>query len=192
MNNENVLKEMIKIFPLLDEINDGELANKVANIWYHAWKDSKWNDLEQGVWNLQCTGVSLVDHTRSVAKAALEFGKARIEIYGEKINLDILLAGALLHDVSVLLELNPGGDAVVKSREGKLFQHSFLGAHRALIQDLPEEIIHIIVSHTWQSRVLPQTPEAIIICCVDFADADINMFNHDGPRLMNRYKYGFT
>ena len=194
MKSEGKLKEMTKIFPLLDEIKDRELAKKVANIWYHVWEDSNWDALEQGIWNLQCPSVSVADHTRSVAKAAFEFGKARIEIYGDKINLDVLLAGALLHDVSILWEQDPGEErgSVVKSRKGKLYQHSFLGAHWALMEDLPEEIIHIIISHTWQSRVLPQTIEAIIICCVDFADGDINMFKHDGPRLMNRYKFGFT
>lgn len=62
---------------------------------------------------------------------------------GEKINFDILLAGALLHDVCKLLELEPGEDNAIKSKRGKLFQHGFIGACRALVEDISDEVVHI-------------------------------------------------
>jgi putative nucleotidyltransferase with HDIG domain len=192
MEKENALEVMRKYLPLLDTFKDLKLATKVANIWYDLWKTSRWKKLEDASWSPLCPGISLIDHTLSVTRCALEFAEVRNEVYGEKIDFDILLAGALLHDASLLVELEPGKDNAKKNKKGNLLQHSFLGAHRALLEDLPDEVVHIIVSHTWQSRLLPQTPEAVIVCCVDFADADLNRLKIGEARLMDRYKYGFT
>ena len=192
MSCDNCLEIMREHLPLLDNFKDRNLATKVAKVWYDLWQESKWENLSEAAWNLQCPGISLIEHTRSVSEASIEFAKVRERVYGEQIDFDILLAGALLHDASILLELEPDGDGAKKSFEGKIFQHSFLGAHKALIDDLPKQVVHIIISHTWQSRLFPQTPEAIIICCCDFADADIHRLRFGGTRLMDRYKYGFT
>ena len=103
-------------------------------------------------------------------------------------DLDVLLAGGLLHDASKLLELEPDGKNGTESKKGKLFQHAFLGAHKALLEELPDEVVHIIISHTGKSRVVPQTPEAVILFAVDIADADINRVNVGEKLLISNHK----
>ncbi len=188
MERKSAVEIMRKYFPLLDTFKNSELATKVANIWYDLWKDSKWERIEDASFNPLCPGVSLVSHTRSVTHGALELAKIRNEIYGEELNFDVLLAGALLHDVGKLLEYEPGEHNAIKSKQGKLFQHGFLGAHQALSEGLPDEVLHIIICHTGDSRVLPQTPEALIVYCVDLADADLSRLKFSAPLLIERHK----
>ena len=188
MENTNALEVMTQHLPLLDNLKNRQLAVSVANIWYDLWKTSKWENIEGAGWNPLCPGVTLVDHTRSVTKSALEFAKVRSEVYEEKIDFDVLLAGALLHDVSKLLEFEPGEHGGIKSKRGHFFQHAFLGAHKALVEGLPDEVVHIIISHTGQSRVIPQTPEAVIIYCIDLADADLSRLKSGAPLLMEKHK----
>ena len=188
MTPKDITEKMEEYLPLLKKFTDKDMAGKVANVWYQLWQESKWENLEEAIWNPLCPGVTLLKHTTMVTTAALEFAKIRNEIYEESLNLDTLLAGGLLHDASKLLEVEPDGKNGAESKKGKLFQHSFLGAHKALMEGFPDEVVHIIISHTGKSRVVPQTPEAVIMYAVDIADADINRINVNEKLLISNHK----
>jgi 3'-5' exoribonuclease len=100
---------------------------------------------------------------------------------------DLVLAGALLHDVGKLQELDYEL-ATSYSREGRLLGHITLGSAvvgraAAAIQDFPPllltEIQHLILSHhgrlEFGSPVTPMTVEAFILSFIDDLDAKINM-----------------
>ena len=62
---------------------------------------------------------------------------------------DYLVAGALLHDVGKLLELEWCGDGnVIKSSNGLLLRHAFTGVYLAMKNGLPDEVTHIIAVHS--------------------------------------------
>ena len=188
MKSNSAVEVMRKYFPWLDTFKNGELAANVAKVWYELWKNSKWERIEDAPFNPTSPGVSLIGHIRSVTAGAFEFAKIRSEVYGEELDLDVVLAGALLHDVSKLLEYEPVERDAAKSKKGKLFQHGFMGAHKALTEGLPDEVVHIIICHTGDSRVLPQTPEALIVYCIDTADADLNRLKFGVPLLVEKQK----
>jgi len=189
MNTQDNLIKMERYFPPLKQVEDKELAEKVANVWFKLWKASRWEKIEDALWNpALCPGVTLVSHTNSVTKAAWQFSHIRSEIYKEKFNYDILLAGAILHDSGKILEVEPDRNSGKTSTRGKLFQHAMLGAHMAINENVPDEVIHIITCHTGQSRLLPQTPEAILIYALDLADADINRLKANSPLLLEKLK----
>jgi 3'-5' exoribonuclease len=100
---------------------------------------------------------------------------------------DIILAGALLHDIGKLQELDYELSTSY-SREGRLLGHIMLGS--ALVRDaamaiegfpplLLSEIQHLILSHhgclEYGSPVTPMTVEAFILSFIDDLDAKINM-----------------
>ncbi len=188
MDSSNAVVLMRRYFPLWDAFENSQIAMKVANIWHDLWKNSKWENIEDAPFNVQCPGVSLINHTRSVTQGAFELAKVRNNVYGEKFDFDILLAGALLHDVSKLVEYEPGKGGAVKSKKGRLFQHGYIGAHKASCEGLPDEVVHIVICHTNHSRVLPQTPEAIVIYCADVADADLNRLRSGAPLIIGKLK----
>jgi 3'-5' exoribonuclease len=121
-----------------------------------------------------------LEHILAVARSALTLGAA----YGA--NQDLLTAGALLHDIGKLEELEYDG-ATRYTREGNLVGHVTLGtmmvrSEAAAIPDFPEilrtQIEHIIVSHhghkEFGAPVEPMTIEAMILSAADDLDARIN------------------
>lgn len=121
-----------------------------------------------------------LEHILSVARSALTLGAA----YGA--NQDLLAAGALLHDIGKLQELDYDR-ATSYSREGNLVGHVTLGAImvRSVISGIPEfpdvlrtQIEHMIVSHhghkEFGAPVEPMTLEALILSAADDLDAKIN------------------
>ena len=121
-----------------------------------------------------------LEHILSVARSALVLGTA----YGA--NQDLLTAGALLHDIGKLEELDYE-HATRYSREGNLVGHVTLGAMmvRDVIRSIPDfpgvlqtQIEHLIVSHhghkEFGAPVEPMTIEAMILSAADDLDAKIN------------------
>lgn len=121
-----------------------------------------------------------LEHVLSVTRSALMLGAA----YGA--NQDLLTAGALLHDIGKLEELDYDR-ATSYSREGNLVGHVTLGAMmvRAVMSGIPEfpdvlrtQIEHLVVSHhgrkEYGAPVEPMTIEAMILSAADDLDAKIN------------------
>lgn len=121
-----------------------------------------------------------LEHILSVARGALVLGEA----YGA--NADLLIAGAILHDIGKLQELQYDR-ATSYSREGNLVGHIALGIImvRAAITGIPDfpdvlrtQVEHLVVSHhghkEFGSPVEPKTIEALILSAADDLDAKIN------------------
>ncbi len=128
-----------------------------------------------------CIG-GLLEHTLSVARICSFLAKER---YAE-INFDLLITGAILHDIGKIDELSLF-PAVDYTDAGKLLGHILLGFRLVqekinTISGFPVDqqmlIEHLIISHhgeyEWGSPKLPQIPEAIILHYVDDLDAKIN------------------
>ena len=122
----------------------------------------------------------LLEHILSVARSALTLGAA----YGA--DQDLLTAGALLHDIGKLEELDYDG-ATNYTRDGNLVGHVALGAMMvraatAAIPDFPEilrtQIEHLVVSHhghkEFGAPVEPMSIEAMILSAADDLDAKIS------------------
>ncbi len=121
-----------------------------------------------------------LEHVLSVARSALMLGSA----YGA--DKDLLTAGALLHDIGKLEELEYDG-VTAYTREGNLVGHITLGVitvRTAMlqIQGFPDalrtHIEHLVVSHhgrkEFGSPVEPMTIEAIILATADDLDAKLS------------------
>jgi 3'-5' exoribonuclease len=121
-----------------------------------------------------------LEHILAVARSALTLGAA----YGA--DQDLLTAGAVLHDIGKLEELEY--DRVTTyTRDGNLVGHVALGtmmvrAAAMAIPDFPDvlraQLEHLVVSHhghkEFGSPVEPMTIEAMILSAADDLDAKIN------------------
>ncbi|MCR4440055.1 MAG: HD domain-containing protein [bacterium] len=131
----------------------------------------------------------LLEHTVAVAETcdAVHQRYARVD-------RDLLVTGALLHDVGKVRELKVTG-FIDYSDEGRLVGHIVLGAQmvREKIQtlpDFPEELamrlVHLVLAHQgkgeYGSPVVPMTIEAIILYYADELDSKANAFE----RIMGR------
>jgi len=167
-----VQKDEIKsvFFDELEWINDATLREKVVEVWFEAAKRGKWESLDDVPFTLLIENSGkLTDHTKRVTNLA----KAIYDQRDENINLDYLIAGALLHDVGKLLEYEIVDGKAIKSNYGKKFRHPVSGALLAKEIDLPDEVILIIYAHSHEGDKCERTPESFIVHHCDFIDFHI-------------------
>lgn len=167
------LKKIVSIFPDLHKISKRTLRDKVAATWVESIKRGGWEveELKDVPFTLLIEGVEidLIQHTNNVTRTAIAIANELNNAYSSlKIDMDILIAGALLHDVAKLMEYDKKGGQVVKSEIGQYLRHPIGGAALAAKHGLPDEIIHIIGSHSKEGNFAKRTVEAIIIHHADF------------------------
>ena len=147
------MKEKIReLFPEIEWIHDEEMRGNVVAAIEDALKAGGWEPEDMGkipfTLLIPNCPFSYLDHVRGVtrvAKLAMDEFNAIYAAKDEKfrMNNDLLVAGALLHDVGKLVEYarNDAGETV-KSRCGKNLRHPFSGTVIALRNGLPDEVAH--------------------------------------------------
>ncbi|MBI5869978.1 MAG: HD domain-containing protein [Actinobacteria bacterium] len=148
----------------------------------------------------------LLEHSISVCHVAA----AIAEQYPE-LNRDLLVTGAILHDIGKTIEFDYT-TAIDYSDPGRLLGHIVLGERivadaiarlEAFPQELALQLQHLILSHhgekEYGSPIRPKTPEAFLLNHADDIDAKANVFQQkraasDGPwsefnRPLDRFLY---
>lgn len=166
--------EVSTLFPEIEQIKDKGLRHQVISTWEEAIEKSDWEieELESIPFTLlipDCK-INLVTHTRAVTQTALKVADVILDFYKARvdINIDLLIAGGMLHDVGKVLEYAKEGGKTVKSRAGRLLRHPFSGAALAYKHGLPQEVIHVIAVHAGEGDGGYRSVEAMIIHYADF------------------------
>ena len=151
----------------LSWIKDEKLKDQVVTVWKTAADRGGWKTLDKVPFTLLFENSGkLTEHTKRMTHLA----KAVYDQRDEQINLDYLIAGALLHDVGKILEYEEVNGKVVKGAYGKRFRHPVSGALLAQELGLPEEIVLIIYAHSHEGEKCERTAEAYIVHYCDFID----------------------
>ena len=151
-------------------IKDEKLKDKVVEMWKIAADRGEWKNLDDVPFTLLFENSGkLTDHTKRITNLA----KAIYDKREEKINLDFLMAGALLHDVGKLLEYDIKNGKVVKGEYGEIFRHPVSGALLAKELDLPDGIVLIIYAHSHEGDKCKRSAESFIVHHCDFIDFHI-------------------
>ncbi|PID95120.1 MAG: phosphohydrolase [Bacteroidetes bacterium] len=165
-----------ELWPELTWIEDQTLREQTAKTWELALERSVLSaeDLKRIPFTLLCgpdLKVTFMDHKRSVVHIAKAAGEKIIDFYhGElPVNMDVLIAGAILADVGKLLEyvLDDEGKAVQGSY-GKYLRHPFSGVSLAEECGVPAEVCHIIATHANEGNLVKRTTEAYLVHHADF------------------------
>lgn len=169
-------KEVHELWPELDWIQDEDLRRKTAATWELALQKSALSadDLRRIPFTLLCgpgLKVTFMDHKRSVVHIAKAAGATINAMYhGElTVNMDVLIAGAILCDVGKLMEygLDENGNAV-QGAYGKYLRHPFSGVSLAEQCGVPPEVCHIIAAHAGEGDKVKRSTEAYIVHHADF------------------------
>ena len=163
--------DIVSIFSKqLEWIKDENLKQKVISVWKEAAKRGGWTSVEDAPFTLLIENSGkLIDHTKRITNLA----KSVYDNIEEKLNLDFLIAGALLHDVGKLLEYVKKDGKYVKSKYGEKFRHPVSGALLSRELGLPDEVVLIIYAHSHEGDKLKRSPEAVIVNHCDFIDFEI-------------------
>lgn len=102
---------------------------------------------------------TLVDYVRDATLLARGMATTLHERRPGSHDVELVVAGALVHDVSKLYEFD-GEDTTAA---GDLLGHHHFGIHVVAQAGLPTEIGHIVLSHTHRTTVEPATLEAEVV-----------------------------
>lgn len=166
------------LVPELDLVSDEKVKDIIISIWQEAIDRNDW-----GSKGLENSGIStvmragcpenLMTHTRHVTAACASLYDALIPMFDAcgACNKQDLLAGALLHDVGKLLEMDYVDGKVVHTHYGDLFNHPVSGAYLAKKHGMNENVVHMILSHS--TTLSPEganaynTPESLVLKYID-------------------------
>jgi len=166
--------KVIKIWPEINWIKDLELREKVLNAWCYAIENSVLapEDLEIIPFSLliKNCNITFMNHKRTAVHLAVDIAKRMLNNFGSeiKINMEYLIAGAILIDIGKLVEYDKVDGKLTTSKTGKLLRHPFSGVAIADRFNLPPEILHMIAYHAKEGDSEKRSVEAIIVHHADF------------------------
>jgi 23S rRNA maturation-related 3'-5' exoribonuclease YhaM len=173
---KDIHQEILEVFPVIEEIQDSELREKVIRSWARASREGSFKNLEDIPFSVTIPEANLVNHIKWVMEVALFIASLVEKSMGISINRDLLIASVLLHDLGKAFEYQKKGNKYVKSDIGKKFIHGFWGTYIALEERVSKDLAHLIATHSKDSPDHPQLLEGIILHYADFAHADILRF----------------
>ncbi|HEX9745823.1 MAG TPA: HD domain-containing protein [bacterium] len=170
--------ELIKLIPEFNLIKEHELHENTLFAFIAAMESGGWSpkDLKKMPFTLlldPCPA-TMLEHIRGVVKVAIAIAESLMDAYPGRKNMmphmDILISGALLHDVGKFLEYEKKRGKAVKSKIGKLLRHPISGAGIAYSAGLPHQVQHAIAYHSHEGDGCRATIESIIINHADFCN----------------------
>jgi putative nucleotidyltransferase with HDIG domain len=169
------MKDDVKeLWPELEWIEDASLRAATAKTWEVALSRSPLTpaDLREIPFTLLVPDldVTFMEHKRAVVHIARRAAEAMREFFGAKlpIDMDTVIAGAILADVGKVLEYEKVGGESVQSRRGSLLRHPFTGVAVAMECGVPDEVCHVIAAHAGEGDLVRRTTEAYIVHHADF------------------------
>jgi len=163
-----------KLWPEIAWIEDPELREQVTQAWIKALERSPLepSDLEEIPFTLLVPNcpATFMEHKRCVVHVARKSAESMQEFLGRalKIDMDTVIAGAILADVGKLLEYEKVGGKAQQSDRGKALRHPFTGVALAMECGIPDPVCHIIAAHAAEGDLVKRTTEAYIVHHADF------------------------
>lgn len=170
------MEKIQDLWPELEWIADPVLREQTAKTWQSALEKSVLSpdDLRRIPFTLLAgpdLTVSFMDHKRAVVHIARASGLKFSEFFGAAlpVNMDVLIAGAILADVGKLLEyeLDDAGRSY-QGKYGEYLRHPFSGVSLAEQCGVPPEVCHIIAAHAAEGDLVKRSTEAYIVHHADF------------------------
>jgi hypothetical protein len=170
---------VLGVFPEAERIDDSEMREGVLEAWTLACEAAgvetadelrglPWLPPVQCELGIPADAERLVPHVRDVTAGAVSLAGALVSRRGVELDTDLLLAGALVHDVSKLAEF----DGMETTPTYDLLGHPYWGVHVVASAGLPVELAHVVLSHTARTTVQPAFLEAELVRRADEAAAN--------------------
>ncbi len=163
-----------RLWPELQWIEDRELRERVTETWVRAFELSPLapEDLDRIPFTLLIPNcpVTFMEHKRCVVHIARDAAEAMQEFMGRAlpIDMDTVIAGAILADVGKLLEYETADGKLRQSQRGEFLRHPFTGVAVAMECGVPDRVCHIIAAHAAEGDLVKRSTEAYIVHHADF------------------------
>jgi putative nucleotidyltransferase with HDIG domain len=169
-----ILEEM----PEIGWIEDESLRRKVTDAWAAAVGSSSFSRIgdmkPSGNYDSRpLRRGTQADHIRSVTRLAVKIAEEMAGLFPEfSYDLDILIAGALCHDIGKVWEFDP--ENVKRWKENPRaagmpsLRHPGYGIHICLTLGLPEQVAHMAAAHSGEGELLMRSLENTILHWADY------------------------
>ena len=166
--------EIEAMFPQFALIEDETLRQKA--------KDAMLLAAERGGWDgetiLKCPvtlkwpdcDVTWAEHVRDVTDVCIQVFEKQEKYFRRNqvpFSRDLVIAGALLHDIGKLTEFAYRDGQICHSDNFQLLRHPLSGAILAHDVGLPDELIHLIAVHSFEGERSVQTAESNFVRKLD-------------------------
>jgi hypothetical protein len=154
--SDSLRQQVDELWPELDWIESPELKEQVTQTWIRAFEQSPLepDDLHNIPFTLLVPNcpATFMEHKRCVVHIARDGAKAMQSFLGQalRIDMDTVIAGAILADVGKLLEYEKEG-GVTRQSDG-----------------VPDQVCHIIATHAAEGDLVKRSTEAFIVHHADF------------------------
>ena len=165
--------------PEVEEISDPELQKKVVEAWATSLGGSSFGAISE----IRPSGNpdtpplktgTQTDHIRGVTRLAMVIADEMMAMFPDlNIDRDVLIAGALCHDVGKPWEFDPENQARWKAapRAAGLpsIRHPAYGVHICLSVGLPEAVAHMAGAHSGEGELVVRSLENTVVHHADYA-----------------------
>jgi putative nucleotidyltransferase with HDIG domain len=169
-----ILEEM----PEIGWIGDAELRGLVTDAWAAAIASSnltRIGDMKpSGNYDSRpLKRGTQADHIRSVTRLAVKIAEEMAGLMPDfRYDRDLLIAGALCHDIGKVWEFDPENVARWKAAPRKVgmpsMRHPGYGLHICLTMGLPEAVAHAATAHSGEGELLVRSLETTIVHWADY------------------------
>ncbi len=165
---------VLNLWPEIDWIQNADLREKVTNTWIKAFELSPLtpDDLNRIPFTLLVPNcpVTFMEHKRCVVHISRKSAEAMHEFLGRAlpIDMDTVIAGAILADVGKLLEYEKIDGVAKQSPRGEALRHPFTGVAVAMMCGVPDAVCHVIATHAGEGDMVKRSTEAYIVHHADF------------------------
>jgi hypothetical protein len=145
-------KELTDLIPEFNQIQDQNLRLKVLSVWQDALDHGGWaiEDLEQMPYTLLVEDVD--------------------------ITFPMHVSVVCLADVGKLIEFRKEDGEYVWASMYDYLRHPFTGVGLCFKHEIPEAVMHIVATHSWEGDKFKRRPESIIFHHADFTDFHLTKF----------------
>jgi putative nucleotidyltransferase with HDIG domain len=172
---QEFMNQARELWPELEWIKDEKLRLNTTRTWALALQKSVLTpkDLNTIPFTLLCgpdLKVTFMDHKRAVVHIAQDSGNQMNKFFKVDlpVDMDVLIAGAILADVGKLLEYEMKDGKSVQGSYGKYLRHPFSGVSLAEMCEVPPAVCHIIATHAGEGNMVKRSTEAFVVHHADF------------------------
>ena len=176
--SDGLRRQVREELPEIGRIGDQDLQAKVVEAWAYAIANSSFTSIREippaGNPDVnEAKRGDQTDHLRGVTRLAIGIAKEMGSAYPElDIDMDVIIAGGLVHDVGKAWEFDPVNRARWRQSQKRFgrpsLRHPAYGAHICLTVGLPEEIAHIAMAHSGEGELLLRSLECMIVHQADY------------------------
>lgn len=174
--------QLTELIPEFNAIQDEDLRQRALAVWQEAMEIGGWtvDDLGQMPYTLliEKVDITFAQHVKTVCRLCIVMEHVLKESYGDRyrIDKDTLIAGALLADVGKLMEFRKEGKEYKWANMYQYLRHPFTGVALCFKHGIPEAVMHVVATHSWEGDRFKRRPEAIIFHHADFTDFDLTRY----------------